>query len=311
MLQDEFTEDLPDHHYRTEIPNCILDACLDIYQLAVYLYIKKIAGDKGKCWKKKKTLAELVGISERQVTYALDALCSSENNFKYPLLRKTGRVKPDGSQDSNLYTVINIWSFNGNLYRSNKWGGGAGGAPGVVQEVQGGGAPGAYKEEPSQEKPFEKELLPDAVVVPPLKTFEKLSLSESCRKKILSEYSPEDIELASHRCLDWKGRSNDEAGIFTALKSKNSWNDVKSEEDIENDKKAKLNKTIEENIKWAESYIKKMHDQYPESKQLIKICDLRVEIKIKNNWACVAYVENEFKLALKSLIKLSIENRKT
>jgi hypothetical protein len=311
VLQDEFNEELPDHHYRTEIPNCVLDACLDVYQLSVYIYIKRIAGDKGKCWQKKKTLAEVMGISERQVTYALDALCSSENNFKYPLLRKTARIKPDGSQDSNLYTVINIWAYNGNLYRAKNGGGGAPDAPGVVQEVQGGGAPGAYKEEPSQEEPLEEELLSDAVVVPHLKTFEKLSLSESCRKKIISEYSAEDIELASQRCLDWKGRSNDEAGIFTALKNKNSWNDVKSEEDLEKDKKEKVNKTIEENIKWAEEYIKKMQEQFPESKNLIKICDSRIEIKIKNNWACIAFVENEFKLALKSSIKIAIENRKS
>ena len=46
------------HNYRTEIPNILLDLGLKPTQLAVYLALKRSAGDKGACIKSSMRLAK-------------------------------------------------------------------------------------------------------------------------------------------------------------------------------------------------------------------------------------------------------------
>lgn len=158
MQEDHYNEERPAHYYRTELPNCLIEAGLEVYQLAVYIYIKKIAGDGGRCFQTEKNMAKAIGISERKFRIARDAICSCNNKFKYPLLKKTTRKKPDGSCDSNVYTVIDIWAFNLLLYSTQKSHGTAQYAGGVGHNMPGGGAQYADKEEPLQEEPIKNGL---------------------------------------------------------------------------------------------------------------------------------------------------------
>lgn len=148
-------EQKPDHHYRTEIPNIVLKLGLSPYDLLVYMHIKKIAGDHGASWRSIPSFAKECGLSERQVQKSLQILKTPfELLNNRPLLISKERFKEDGSQDTNLIEIVDIWRTNGDYFRyNNKKQGGAFDSPGVVQHINQGGANCAPKEDPSQEDP--------------------------------------------------------------------------------------------------------------------------------------------------------------
>jgi DNA-binding transcriptional regulator YhcF (GntR family) len=78
---------------------------------------------------------------------------------------------------------------------------------------------------------------PKAPVVVSFSSLKKLDIPESLRKKICNEYSEEEVNVAVERCLKWKSRSCDEAGIMTTLRAE-GWIDNPTPEDKEeSDKK--------------------------------------------------------------------------
>jgi hypothetical protein len=92
----------------------------------------------------------------------LKNLCKVNEKLQMPLLRKQERKKKDGSSDTSLYTVINIWNVNTKLYSKEnntekKEGGG------VVHQMHQGGAPGADKEEhiKNERSKIEKTQIPE------------------------------------------------------------------------------------------------------------------------------------------------------
>lgn len=143
-------EDLPDHHFRTELPNCIFDMGLSPYHIAYYAFIKRIAGDKGKCWQSIKNIATTLGISERKIREIIVDLEQGNNKYKLKLIQKIQRKKSNGSYDTSIIQIINIWPFNGKLYKKKTVTQGGTAPGGVLHNVQEGGtAPGATEEEPS------------------------------------------------------------------------------------------------------------------------------------------------------------------
>jgi len=56
--------------YRTEIPNMVLDSGLTVYELVLYVHLKRTAGDHGASWKGTRTLAEETGMSMGSVSKA-------------------------------------------------------------------------------------------------------------------------------------------------------------------------------------------------------------------------------------------------
>lgn len=160
----EVDEEIPDHHFRTEIPNILFELGLDPFTLATYCYLKKIAGDRGRSWMSNEQLANYIGISKRKLIDIIKFLETIHPILETPLIKITHRIKSDGSKDTNLITIVNIWKINGNSFRNknqNKKGGGSaphalgGSARGAL-----GSAPRAHKEEPYQEEPSLKEEPP-------------------------------------------------------------------------------------------------------------------------------------------------------
>lgn len=147
-------EEYADHHYRTEIPNVIFDLNLDPMTLLVYSYLKRIIGDGGKCWQSIPNLAKKIGIGQTKLRECLTELIEGKNQANLRLVKKTQRVKSDGSLDTCVYTIINIWGFNGRFYRK----GGTSPREGhVVRHAKDGGSPGEGKEEPmSKKNPLEE-----------------------------------------------------------------------------------------------------------------------------------------------------------
>jgi len=153
-------EEKPDHHYRTEIPNVVFDLGLEAVTLAVYSYLKRISGDCGKCWQSMPNLAKKIGIGETKLRECLAELVDGKNRCKIKLVKKIYRVKEDGSPDTCVFMIIDIWGFNGRFY---KGGGGSPSEGGVVRQTNQGGSPNEDKEELSKKNPLEEQTTPMGV----------------------------------------------------------------------------------------------------------------------------------------------------
>lgn len=141
------------HRYRTEIPNIIMDMGLDTYELSLYLHLKRIAGDNGKCWMSIKSLSAISKISVRKIQYLKSQLVIKK------LISIKIREKKDGSLETDLIEIVDIWPKNFEFFKEKgitpeSRGGGAPHAPGVVHHMHQGGAPHAPKEEHKEEEPI-------------------------------------------------------------------------------------------------------------------------------------------------------------
>lgn len=146
-------EPKPDHHYRIEIPNLIDELELDVYEFRLYSKLKRVAGDSGTCFQSIKTLADGTKISERKVQQCLDSLSKGKNKLGIKLIKINYRKKSDGSNDTSLITIIDIWRVNGDHFRSKIISTGAQDAPPLPHVMHPPGAPHADKQEPSEEEP--------------------------------------------------------------------------------------------------------------------------------------------------------------
>ncbi len=64
-IRDEDT-----HDHFTQIPNIIFDLQLSPYALSLYCVLKRVAGERGKCWMSTKTLATKCSMAVGSVTNA-------------------------------------------------------------------------------------------------------------------------------------------------------------------------------------------------------------------------------------------------
>lgn len=166
--QIEIIEDRPDHHFRTEIPNFLFDI-LTPHQLAVYSHLKRITGEGGKCWMSTKKLAKKIGLGTTTLKIILKELSQKDYFIEGSLIQVSKRKKDDGSQDTNIIRILDIWRVNGDWHRGKK--SKEGGSPnvgGVGRQTSGGGSPNVHKEQPSEEelsKETNKQESDESVVV--------------------------------------------------------------------------------------------------------------------------------------------------
>lgn len=293
----EIEEELPDHHFRTEIPNILFDIGLEPLVFATYCYLKRIAGDKGKSWQSNRKIADSIGISKRKLIDIIEILQTPHPVLKISLIKVQHRKKPDGSPDTNLITMVNLWGLNGKHFRYNNLskneGGSAGDALGGARYAPG-GALNAHKEEPFQEDLSKKQQQhianPQEKVVVVPSALDKLELSDDLKSKLLKEFSIPEIDIAVQRCLNWKGRESDSAAIVTALRNASSWQDITKSED-----RPFLNKEIAQKLKEC---------VYDPGDGNIEILNEHVEISHRSGYAvCISYKENGFKDQLESAMR--------
>lgn len=92
--------------YRTEIPNIIFTMDLSVYEFTLYCYLKKVAGDQGKCFARNKALSKSTGISVRK-------LISCKNSLKEKgLITCTLRKTEEGDYDTTIIEIIDFWPTN-------------------------------------------------------------------------------------------------------------------------------------------------------------------------------------------------------
>jgi len=102
------------HRYRTEIPNILLDMELDPYELTLYLHLKRIAGDKGKCFASNKHLEEKTKISHWKLIHSKRILVQKG------LIKITTRKKTNKSADTSLIEIIDLWPYNFEHFKKKK-----------------------------------------------------------------------------------------------------------------------------------------------------------------------------------------------
>ena len=154
LLNSHFkiSEETADHHFRTEIPNIVFKLDLDPYEFYAYSVIKKIAGNRGGCWKSNPNLAKDCNMSETKLKKCLKKLSSPFELLNGQALIKI--IERTGEENKkqclpNLLIIIDIWRINGDDGRKIKkentgspknWGG--------SRQKTGGGSPKTYKEDP-------------------------------------------------------------------------------------------------------------------------------------------------------------------
>ncbi len=108
------------HTWRTEIPNCVLECGLNPNQLAVYIEVKKVAGDQGSCFKSIDAIAESCVMSRSTVQRSLEILCKINPILGTPLIEKTSQTRTNGATSTNSYEVVDLWSLNMKLLEEKK-----------------------------------------------------------------------------------------------------------------------------------------------------------------------------------------------
>lgn len=148
-------EEKADHHFRTEIPNIIYALKLDPHTFMVYSFLKKVAGDGGGCWMSYPNIANEIGISESTIKKSIKKLeCHFSIIGNRSLITVYDRKKDDGSPDTNLIVITDIWRINGDYNREKEYEklkekGGSSKNGGVGFLKTEGGSLKTYKEEPS------------------------------------------------------------------------------------------------------------------------------------------------------------------
>lgn len=90
------------------IPNAIFELGLNHHALLIYVYIKRVAGETGQCWKSVPTIAKQLGISESTVKRSIKKLLERRPELSgKSLIEKVASNHP-----SNTYIVVHIWAEN-------------------------------------------------------------------------------------------------------------------------------------------------------------------------------------------------------
>ena len=110
-------EEAPSHIYRTELPNIIFDLELHPYDLVVYAYLKRVAGDGRSCYQCNKAIAKACGMKVLRVRQAKKTLSQPFSKLKgLSLIKITKQTNKKGGKAPDIVTITNIWESNSNNF---------------------------------------------------------------------------------------------------------------------------------------------------------------------------------------------------
>lgn len=222
------TEQQPDHHFRSEIPNIVYELGLSPIAFIIYSYLKRIAGDTGSCFKSIANLIKPMGISEssykkyrKELTEKFDILGG------LPLIRVEERKKKNGTNETTLITIVPIWRENGDYFRNltenKKTSNGFSDDPGGGREKTPWGREKTTKKEPSNKNPsFKKDLVVTRpfqkkggdLGASPLRDFSKEKSYVDCLND--EEREVHDMVTGHDPCTGKRFNSNDLCAWFKA-----------------------------------------------------------------------------------------------
>jgi hypothetical protein len=90
----------------TYIPECILEAGLDSYQISAYVHVNFLAGENGKCFESVKTIAESCRMSVDKLRDVLDSLTEINEFLGCPLLIKIPTKNEYGGTGNNIWKIV-------------------------------------------------------------------------------------------------------------------------------------------------------------------------------------------------------------
>jgi hypothetical protein len=100
-----------DKKYFTMIPNYIINHST-VYEQAIYLYMKRIAGENGTCWSSPQTIAEVLDCSKNTVVKYQQKLV--ERGWIREIGER-GKTKP-----TKEYEIVDLWDLNMEYYSKQK-----------------------------------------------------------------------------------------------------------------------------------------------------------------------------------------------
>lgn len=182
-LPDQFSfKDHSERKYFSMIPHAITEIDLKANEIAVYLAIKRSAGENANCTKSRPKLAKHAGVCQRSIFNIIQKLCCVNKFLNKPLIICNCRFTENGDKDTNLIEIVDIWHESNMLIEkiygsatlapphANVALGHAKYAGGVMQELPEGHARVADKEEPFNNNPIEEEnIARSAISLPPSK----------------------------------------------------------------------------------------------------------------------------------------------
>lgn len=148
-----------DKEFFTIIPNFILNHSTH-WDREVYIQMKRIAGESGKCYMSLPKLATRCGMGKERLNKSIKYLIDHK---WIKFAGKTPIQTKGGTQFSNTYKIENIWKLNTKFYKGGSPQGypqDKGGSPEATKggrQIAKGGSPQGRKEEPSKEDPFKEE----------------------------------------------------------------------------------------------------------------------------------------------------------
>jgi hypothetical protein len=105
-MSDNIKDKSGDKRYFTIIPNVIDDMKLSPFAKALYLHLKRVAGDNGKCWQSQRTLSNACCMSTFAVVKAKKELAAAG------LIEIEVHKGEHGGKDYHVIAITDIWSEN-------------------------------------------------------------------------------------------------------------------------------------------------------------------------------------------------------
>jgi hypothetical protein len=316
------------HDFRTEIPNIVFSLGLDPYEKALYLEYKRVAGDKGACWKSNKSLAEAVGCSIRKIQSTKKKLCKKRSKLNgKSLITVVQRKREDKGDASDIITIMDIWENNAMEFIASRRKKEAPkratphapDAPPPMHIVHPPHAPGAPKEDPYKEDPIEERMSQLAEASCRLATLLLtfiLKLNPKAKKPNLDTWandidklirldgrSEEEIEKVIRWSLSddfWcknilSGRKLREKfdQLFVAMQTQKK--DPKKQKAVE--AKTKADRALK-NMEWAKNFLKEGPVNIGDN--FIRLRDNGVEVKLNTGYHIIGLLEHGFSEQVKN-----------
>lgn len=164
MAKHLFNDEGDPRKYYAAIPNIIWTLGLSTYEISLYAYFKKVAGENGKCWKSTATIAKEMSIGSGTVSRTKASLALPRRELGGKALISITSEMHNGGNENHAVTVTDIWPENmallSHLQERKATRSGLEGArsTGERRVPQGKATPstGANKEEPLKNNPEEE-----------------------------------------------------------------------------------------------------------------------------------------------------------
>ena len=98
--------------YYAAIPNIVFKLGLNPYELSLYVYLKKVAGEEGMCWKSTSTIARELNMGAGTVSRTKGTLAISRTALNGKSLITIATEMQNGGNPNHAISITDIWPEN-------------------------------------------------------------------------------------------------------------------------------------------------------------------------------------------------------